>query len=127
MIKTKAVRAISFSAKTQQPKVIALEVSPAMYGFEYQDDARQLCNTQGMHLSKNSIQTIWESAQKERHLSVLFSISTFHSRWKEITSDDFKHFPWTAGLYALLQITALLSSHIAIMFLNWQTLTVPDL
>ncbi len=84
--------------KTQQPKVIALEMSPILYGYEYQDDARQLCNTQGMHLSKNAVQSVWASTQKERHLTVLFSISTFHSRWKEIRADDFMHFPWTKEL-----------------------------
>ena len=80
--------------KSQKPKVAILEVSPASYDFEYQDDARQLCNTNGMRLSVNFIKSVIVSTQKERILEVLFGIRTFHSRFKDLSSDDFKHFSW---------------------------------
>lgn len=81
--------------KYQSPKVVVLEVSPATYSYEYQDDSRQLCNTQGMSFGKNFLEAIKVSGSKDRYLELLFGIRTFHSRYKELSANDFTHFPWS--------------------------------
>lgn len=78
--------------KTQKPKVVVLEVAAASYQYEYQDDERQMVNTQGMRFCKNFLDAIRVSAPKERYLELLFGLRTFHSRFKELSKNDFLHF-----------------------------------
>ena len=51
-----------------------------------------LCNTQGMRIGRNFFDAIKVSVPKERYLELLFGIRTFHSRYKELSQDDFIHF-----------------------------------
>lgn len=84
--------------KTQTPKVVVLDVYAATFDFEYSDDARQVTNTAGMKLSLNKWNAIKASAPKERWFDLLTGFPSYHSRYDEITQDDFQHFPWTKDL-----------------------------
>ncbi|MCR4924808.1 MAG: hypothetical protein K5917_00805 [Clostridiales bacterium] len=80
--------------KSQKPRVVVLEVSPASYQFEYSDNTGQLVNTQGMKFGKNFLDAIRVSTPKEKYLELFFGIQTFHWRFKELSRDDFLHFTW---------------------------------
>lgn len=84
--------------KNQSPKVVVLDVYAATMQFEYSDDARQVTNVCGMNLSSNKINAIKVSAPQERWLNLLIGLPIYHQRYAELTSDDFKHFPWTGDL-----------------------------
>lgn len=47
--------------KTQNPKVVVLDVYAATMQFEYSDDARQATNTVGMRFSANKISAVQAS------------------------------------------------------------------
>lgn len=85
--------------KTQSPDVVVLDVYAAYSGdFEYSDDARQVTNVQGMKFSLNKIKTILVSSPSERWVDMILGLPLWHSRYSEITEDDFQHFPWTKEL-----------------------------
>lgn len=80
--------------KTQNPKVIVLEVYSALSFYDYQRDEQQFWNTSGMKFNTNFIKSIMVSAPSERYLELLFPIRTFHSRFKELYKNDFIQFKW---------------------------------
>lgn len=85
--------------KTQSPEVVVLDVYAAYSAdFEYSDDARQVTNVQGMKFSLNKIRAILVSSPSERWSDMLLGFPLWHSRYSEITEDDFQHFPWTTDL-----------------------------
>ena len=84
--------------KTQTPKVIIMDVYAATFDFEYSDEARQLTNVGGMNLSLNKWNAIKASAPRERWFDLLTGFPLYHSRYNEITQDDFQHFPWSENL-----------------------------
>lgn len=81
--------------KTQNPKVVVLDVYAATMQFEYSDDARQATNTVGMRFSANKISAVQASAPKERWADLLLGLPIYHERYTELTENDFKHFPWS--------------------------------
>ncbi len=81
--------------KTQKPKVVLLETYAATLDFEYSDDARQVTNVSGMKWSRNKLEAIKVSAPKERWKDLILGMPLYHSRYSELTKDDFMHFPWS--------------------------------
>ena len=84
--------------KTQQPKVVVLDLYAASFPEEYSDEARQVTNTEGMKLSMNKLQAIMASAPKERWADLFLGMPVWHSRYRELDANDFAHYPWTKGL-----------------------------
>lgn len=81
--------------KTQKPKAVVLDVYAATFQFEYSDDARQATNTVGMKLSRNKVEAVEASAPEERRISLLTGMPIYHTRYDELTQNDFLHFPWS--------------------------------
>ncbi|MDO4990625.1 MAG: hypothetical protein Q4E45_09000 [Eubacteriales bacterium] len=81
--------------KTQNPKVVVLDVHAAVHGNEYSDDARQVMNIAGMKLSINKLRAIRVSAPCSRWSNLLLGLPIYHKRYTEITREDFMHFPWS--------------------------------
>lgn len=86
--------------KTQSPKVVAFEVYMLTYQFEYQDESRQLVNTGGMRISHNKWEAIKVSAPKERWLNLMLGYPLYHTRYNELTKEDFLFFPNNKDLMA---------------------------
>ena len=84
--------------KAQRPKVVVLDVFSAIMQSEYQDPARQETNLVGMHHNMNRIRATKVSAPPERHMNLFLEFPLYHTRIRELTGDDFAHFPWTKGL-----------------------------
>ncbi len=81
--------------KTQTPRVIVLDVYASTFDFEYSDEARQVTNIVGMKFSLNKLKAIKESAPSSRWMDLILGFPLYHSRYHELTKDDFSHFPWT--------------------------------
>ena len=84
--------------KTQHPKVVVLDTYAATLGFEYSDESRQVVNICGMNFSLNKLNAIRVSAPKERWLTLLLGLPSYHTRYNELIADDFQHYPWTETL-----------------------------
>lgn len=93
--------------KYQQPKAVVLEIGGLSYDWEYADEATQLKNVAGMHLSLNKLEAVKATAPKERWASLLLGLPLYHQRYSELTEEDFQFFPWSdelinnKGSYAL--------------------------
>lgn len=78
--------------------MIVLDVYAATRQEEYSDDARQATNILGMKFSKNKLEAIKVSAPQSRWKDLLLGLPLYHTRYSELTREDFQHFPWTKGL-----------------------------
>ncbi len=84
--------------KTQQPKAVVLEIGGLSVEDEYSDEATQLKNVAGMHLSLNKLEAVKATAPRERWASLLLGLPLYHQRYSELTKEDFQYFPWSEGL-----------------------------
>ncbi len=76
--------------KTQQPKVIVLDITtPGVRSVDLQPENWVICNNYGMHWSKNRIDALKVSTLEQSFERLLFPINTIHSRYDELTKDDF--------------------------------------
>lgn len=78
--------------KTQTPKVLVLDVSGAAYGNQKVGTAEYVhVQLDNMKWSLNKIKAIEDLIEEPGdRLEYYFPIVKFHTRWKEIKSDDFK-------------------------------------
>jgi len=84
--------------KSQRPKVIILDMYAATRDFEYSDDARQVTNILGMKPSLNKLEAVMATAPRARWKDLWMGMPIYHSRYSELTKDDFMHYPWTKHL-----------------------------
>ncbi len=76
----------------EKPKVVVFNVLSMKYG-EPQSEAYNRMSIEGMRWSKSKVDCIKASMTKEESfLSYVFPILRYHSRWSELTSDDFKYY-----------------------------------
>lgn len=73
-----------------QPKLVMVDMSFMKYGEEFVEEASNRKAIDGMRLSKSKYDCIrasmWEG---EQPITYLFPVFRFHSRWKELTKEDF--------------------------------------
>lgn len=75
----------------EKPKVVVFNVLSMKYN-EPQKEAYNRLTLDGMKLSKTKIKAINASMmEEEEFISYLFPILRYHSRWSEITGEDFKY------------------------------------
>ena len=84
--------------KSQRPKAIILDMYAATRDFEYSDDARQVTNILGMKPSLNKLEAVMSTAPRARWKDLWMGMPIYHSRYSELTKDDFMHYPWTKHL-----------------------------
>lgn len=84
--------------KYQQPKAVVLEIGGLSVEDEYSDEATQLKNVAGMHLSLNKLEAVKATAPRERWASLLLGLPLYHQRYAELTQEDFEYFPWSQEL-----------------------------
>ncbi len=83
--------------KTQEPKVVAVDVYGALMMDDYADEARQATNTLGMNISRNQIENIMVSAPSSRWMDLFLGLPIYHDRFSELAEDDFQYYPWSRG------------------------------
>lgn len=99
--------------KTQRPKLIVLEGFCTTFSSEYTDDSRIIKNNYGLHWSKDKVESLKVSTPKERWAEFFLEYTQYHSRYKEITPEDFcrnrgnpLYADWK-GLYCMMATTPL--------------------
>ena len=76
----------------EKPDVVVFNVLSMKYG-EPQNEAYNRMTLDGMKMSKSKINSINASMMEdEDFLSYIFPILRYHSRWSELTKDDFKYY-----------------------------------
>lgn len=79
--------------KTQFPRVVVLDMyCPARFYEDYQEKWADQ-NLNGMRLSFNKYEAVKTSVQKNR-MSYLLGFPMYHSRYDELTGEDFENFFW---------------------------------
>lgn len=75
----------------EKPKVVVFNVLSMKYG-EPQNEAYNRMTLDGMRLSMSKIKSILASMTEDEHLiDYIFPILRYHSRWNEISGEDFKY------------------------------------
>ena len=75
--------------KTQNPKLIILDVFGAIQTQEYIDHSRIIKNNYGLRFSKDKIESVIVSSPEESRMDYLLEYPTYHSRYSEIGRADF--------------------------------------
>ncbi len=76
----------------EKPKVVVFNVLSMKYG-EPQNEAYNRMSIEGMRWSSSKIGNIRASmTDEESALSYVFPVLRYHSRWSELTSDDFRYY-----------------------------------
>ena len=76
----------------EKPKVVVFNVLSMKYG-EPQNEAYNRMSIEGMRWSSSKIGNIKASmTEEERALSYVFPVLRYHSRWSELTADDFRYY-----------------------------------
>ncbi len=78
--------------RCEKPKVVVFNVLSMKYG-EPQNEAYNRMSVEGMEWSKSKIANIKASmTEEESFLSYVFPVLRYHSRWSELTEDDFRYY-----------------------------------
>lgn len=75
--------------KTQEPKLMILDVFGAIQAEEYIDHSRIIKNNYGLKFSRDKIESVIASAPEESRMDYLLEYPTYHSRYTEIGRADF--------------------------------------
>ena len=76
--------------KFQKPKVMILDVHMIVdYDKEYGTEAMNYTALNEMKFSKNKVDAIRASAPKKDRVYYYFDLFKYHSRWKDLSKDDF--------------------------------------
>lgn len=77
--------------KQETPKVVVFNVLSMKYD-EPQNEAYNRLNLDGMKLSSSKLKAVQASmTEEESMLSYLFPLLRYHSRWNELTAEDFRY------------------------------------
>lgn len=83
--------------KTQQPKVMVVDVFGTLQTEEYTDHSRIIKNNYGFKFSMDKVNSVKISSAKENWTEYLLEYPTYHSRYKELYSGDFKEYQGIAN------------------------------
>lgn len=76
--------------KVNRPGLVMVDMSFMKYGEEFVEEASNRKIIDGMRLSKSKYDCIMASMwEGEQPITYLFPVLRFHSRWKELTKEDF--------------------------------------
>ncbi len=75
--------------KYQSPKLVVLEMYTANYTEEYTSEEVNFSSTDEIGFSKNKIDLIQAMVPKEERKNHYIEFLKYHTRWKELTKDDF--------------------------------------
>lgn len=80
--------------KYQTPRVVVLDIYGATFTYDYAQYAAQIKNTQGMRFSRDKINAVMASAEKDKWMPLLLGLPASHARYNELTETDFEYMPW---------------------------------
>lgn len=77
--------------KTQSPKLVVVDILMFSKNDEFYDDGVNYTFCDNMPLSKNKIELVYASAPKGERFGLLCNFVKYHSRWNELSEQDFKY------------------------------------
>lgn len=80
---------------TSKPKVVVLDTYAATFQSEFSDDSRQITNIVGMRYNLNRLMAVMTSAPSERWGYLMLGLPCYHTRYGELSENDFSQYPWT--------------------------------
>ena len=80
--------------KYQTPKVVVVDVHGSIFSYDYADYVLQIKNTMGLRLSRDKIDAVLTSSPKSQWGNMLLELPTYHTRYSELSEEDFQYFPW---------------------------------
>jgi len=83
--------------KTQHPKVMVVDVFGALQTEEYIDHSRIIKNNYGLKVSIDKVNSVKVSSPEKKWLEYLLEYPTYHSRYKELSSSDFRKYQGIAN------------------------------
>lgn len=83
--------------KTQKPKLMVLDVFRAVETDDYDEPSRIIKNNFGLKLSLDKISSVLTSSPQESVAQYLLEYPTYHSRYQDITREDFGDHVGTAS------------------------------
>lgn len=86
--------------KTQSPKLIVKEAFTTTFISEYNDNGRAVSNTFGMKWSWDKVEAIKLSAPPDKQSSFLLGYCQYHTRFRELTREDFLENKGDSAKYA---------------------------
>lgn len=97
---------IQEALKTQNPKVLCVEVHMAASSLLYADEATNHTAIDPIPFSENKIRMIYDAIPEGQRRYYLFSIMKYHDRWEEIKREDYirsyeKQTDWEHGYVRL--------------------------
>ena len=93
--------------RRQSPKVVVLDVSGVIYDTKISSNNYAHVQIDNMSLSPVRFQAIFDLFEAKQRSEYLFNIIRFHSRWKEVTSEDWEKITsLTKGAYISTDCTA---------------------
>ncbi|MBS7299206.1 MAG: hypothetical protein KIG65_09040 [Eubacteriales bacterium] len=99
---------IKEAIERQNPSLIVLDCFAFSLTDEYADDATNYTFTDDFPFGINKLKMIKESAPSDKRFDLLFKFTKYHSRWSELTSEDFNYNP--SELYDYLYGYCMLTS-----------------
>lgn len=96
--------------KHQKPKLAVLDVLMCSKDDEYCDDGVNYTFCDNMPFSKNKLDLVRVSAPKGRRLGLVLRFLKYHSRWNELTKEDFAYrkknmSDYSKGFYVLTSVS----------------------
>jgi hypothetical protein len=85
---------LSECLKTQSPKLVVMDVFGVTFDAEYSQYSYAVKNTQGMRLSSNKLAAVQATAAKDQWAALLLGLPASHTRYAELTRQDFEYFFW---------------------------------
>ncbi len=85
--------------KTQKPKIMVVDVFGVLQTDEYVDHSRIIKNNYGLNFSKDKIASIKVSSPKESWVDYILEYPTYHTRYTEISREDFTGFLGNRAIY----------------------------
>ncbi len=90
---------IDEAIKRQKPSLIVLDIFSFSLTDEYTDEATSYTYCDDFPLNLNKLKMIYHSAKGKDCFDLLFRFTKYHSRWSELTSEDFSFDPKSLSDY----------------------------
>ncbi len=84
---------IDEAIKRQKPSLIVLDIFSFSFQDEYQDEATNFTFSDDFPFGLNKLKMIYHSAKGKDRFDLLFRFTKYHSRWSELTAEDFSYNP----------------------------------
>ena len=84
---------ISEAIERQNPSLVVLDTFAFSLTDEYSDEATSFTYTDDFPFGMNKLKMVYHSAPKGERFNLMFRFGKYHSRWSELSAEDFSYNP----------------------------------